>query len=421
MLTLITDGFQYLVNQSAGSLVVIFWLTALFDIPRYTMAFIAAGFIASTRKRKTVPPENYRVSVLLAGHNEGDAIERCVRSFHEQSRPPDEIILISDGSEDDMPVIAKKLHIAGLVDQVHCTQQRGGKSAAINLCERWATGDIIIIADCDCSYDRHAIERIIAPFSDPAVGGVSGNILVRNSAASLVSTVQAIEYLFAISLGKQASALLDQVVTISGAFGAFRREAFLGVGGYNVGGGEDLDLTLCLRKANWKVVFQPDAISYTDVPSTVSSLIKQRFRWERDAVRLRYRKHGDLMRPFASKFKPKELFHEIEFLIFHVLSAVMLPIYVTWLFLTYGEFGLSILISVHIGLFVLDFVTYIVAVLAVPKVNGLALLIFLPCYGVFNGMLMRMLRLMAYTQEWLFNASVRDNYVPEKVRLVRKW
>jgi cellulose synthase/poly-beta-1,6-N-acetylglucosamine synthase-like glycosyltransferase len=421
MWTLITDGFQFLYHQSTGSLIAIFWLTILFDIPRYAMSFIAAGFIAATRRKQPALAESHRVSILLAGYNEGAAIERCVRSFHEQSRPPDEIILVSDGSEDDMPQKARELHRAGLVDQVHCTQLRCGKSAAINLCERWATGDIVVIADCDCTYDRHAIEQILVPFSDPAVGGVCGNLLVRNCSASLIAKFQAIEYLVSISLGKQASAILDQVVTVSGAFGAFRREAFASAGSYNVGGGEDLDLTLSLRKRKWKVAFAPDSICYTDTPASVSGLVRQRFRWERDAIRLRYRKHGDLMRPFATKFQPKELFHEIEFLILNVTSAVLLPVYVIWLFMTYGEFALSILISIHIGLFVLDGLTFLIAALVTPKADSLALLPYLPGYSVYNGMAMRLLQLSAYMQEWLFNASAQDNYVPEKVRLVRKW
>jgi hypothetical protein len=72
-------------------------------------------------------------------------------------------------------------------------------------------------------------------------------------------------------------------------------------------------------------------------------------------------------------------------------------------------------------LFVLDGLTFLIAALVTPKADSLALLPYLPGYSVYNGMAMRLLQLSAYMQEWLFNASAQDNYVPEKVRLVRKW
>ena len=95
----LTDGFTYLSAQSLTSLVALFWFTIIFEIPRYTLAFVAAAF-ASARPNEDAPELRKRpvVSVIVAGHNEAGSIERCVRSLLEQSRPPDEIIAISDGS-----------------------------------------------------------------------------------------------------------------------------------------------------------------------------------------------------------------------------------------------------------------------------------------------------------------------------------
>ena len=416
------DGFNYLTSQSVASLLALFWFTILFDIPRYGLSFLTAAFFG----RRDLPPADNaydvgKVSVVVAGHNEADAIERCVRSFREQSRPPDEIVVVSDGSTDNMPEKLKELRRDGLVDQVHCTHLRAGKSAACNLGERWSTGDIVIIADCDCTYERHALKYILAPFDDPAVGAVSGNILVRNATKSLIATFQAIEYLISISLGKQSSAITDQVTCVSGAFGAFRRTALRSVSGNDVGGGEDLDLTLKLRKAGWAIKFAPDSICFTDVPETLGGLTRQRFRWERDAVRVRYRKHADLMHPFSHNFKLKELLHELEFFVFHILGALTLPIYVTWLCLTYGDLALMILLSVQMGLLLLDLLSFTLAAWVTPKANGLSLLPFMLGYSIFNSFVMRIVRLAAYLQEWFFNASAGDEYLPEKVRLVRWW
>jgi cellulose synthase/poly-beta-1,6-N-acetylglucosamine synthase-like glycosyltransferase len=422
VLTLISDGYNFLSSQSWVGFLSLFWFTIIFDVPRYGLPFIAAAFFGEKNTGlKARLDDAGKVSVVIAGHNEVDAIERCVHSFLEQSHPPDEIVVVSDGSTDGMEVKLRELQRNGVIDQVHCTDLRGGKSAACNLGERWATGDLVIIADCDCTYERHALRQILAPFSNPAVGAVSGNILVRNASYSLITAFQAIEYLISISLGKQAAALTDHVTCVSGAFGAFRRTALDQVNGIDVGGGEDLDLTLKLRKAGWKIEFAPSSICFTDTPGTFSALVRQRFRWERDAVRIRYRKHADLLNPFSSSFRFKELFHEVEFFVFHVLGAMLLPIYVTWLFVTYGHLAIIILLSVQMGLFLLDLLSFILAAWATPKANSLELLPYTLGYSVFNGFVMRNVRLAAYVQEWLFNASAEDEYLPEKVRITRRW
>lgn len=422
MTSILSEGLDYITAQSFVSLMGLFWFSVIFEVPRYTIAFVSAALLSGRVHRASrTPPDVGKVTVVVIGHNEESGIRRCVLSLREQSRVPDEIIVVSDGSTDKMPDVLIDLQREGLIDQAHCTELRGGKSAGINLAERWASGDIIINVDCDCSYDRHALRRVLTPLVDPAVGAVSGNILVRNPTAGLVATFQAIEYLISISLGKQASALIDQVVCVSGAFGAFRRKALESVNGIDVGGGEDLDLTLKLRKLGWKVRFAPDAICYTDTPDTLRALTNQRYRWERDAVRLRYRKHLDLMNPFAPDFRLSELLHEVEFVIFQILGAAVLPFYVIWLFVSYGELGLVFLLAAQCGLMVLDLFVFVLAAWSTPKADGLPLIPYLPGYSLFNGLHMRFVRLGAYLQEWIFNASAADNYVPEKVRLLRKW
>ncbi len=422
MWQLIANGFNFLSSLSWAGLLSLFWFTILFDVPRYMFSFLAATLFSPFRKLPEDSELNVgKVSVILAGHNEASGIERCVRSLNEQSLRPDEIIVVSDGSTDAMSEKLQQLRKEGIVDQVHCTILRGGKSAALNLGERYATGDIVIIADCDSTYHRHAIKSIVKPFVDPTVGAVSGNILIGNTAQTLITNFQAIEYLINISLGKQASALADQITCVSGAFGAFRRSALEGVNGVDVGGGEDFDLTLKLRKAGWKVQFTPDAICHTDPPTTLRALIRQRFRWERDTVRLRYRKHIDLVNPFSRNFEPKELFHQIEFFVFDIAGAVILPIYIVWLFLSYGELAVAILLAVQIGLFFFILISFILAALSTPSAKVMHLLPYTLGYSFFSGFVMRHVRLAAYIQEWLFNASAGDEYLPEKVRLTRRW
>ncbi len=420
MFAVVQDGLNYVMSLDMTTLFALFWLTIIFELPRTIFLFFAS-LVFPLRVPPTNSRESRKVSLIIAGHNEAGSIERCVRSMHEQSRPPDEIIVVSDGSTDAMPTVIRNLQRRGLIDQAHSTQLRAGKAAAMNLAERWVTGDIIVNVDCDCSFHRHAIRNILVPFGDPEIGAVSGNILVRNEKAGLVATFQAIEYLISMSLAKRAQTLFEQVTCVSGAFSAFRRRALNDVSGADAGSGEDFDLTLRLRKAGWRIGFAHRAICYTDVPATLHSLVKQRFRWERDALRLRYRKHGDLMNPFSSNFKMSEFFHEIEFVLFHVIAAAVLPFYLIWLFVTYGDIAQLILIAVLLGSMVLEGCVFLMAALSSPDARSLALVPFSLAFGLYQGLFMRFVRLAAYLDEWLFNASARDNYVPEKVQILRRW
>lgn len=416
-----SDGMTYLLSQSGESLLRLFWFVAIFEIPRYLLGFLSVAALSVRPAPRSLPVDDSdRVTVLIAGHNEEDSIERCVQSLREQSRPPDEIIVVSDGSTDRMPEKLRQLQERGLINEAHCTQVRSGKSAAINLALRRATGDVVVIVDCDCTFDHQALKRIIEPFADPRVGAVAGNIVVRNAKYNLLTAFQAIEYLISISQGKQVADLTDQMSLISGAFGAFRRVALQKVGGLDAGGGEDFDVTLRLRKAGWRTLFASEALCYTNVPETLSVLIRQRFRWERDAVQLRYRKHGDLMNPFSAGFSLRELLHELDFLVFSVGSAVIFPIYVLWLFVTYGDLGVIILMGAQIGMMVLDGATFLLASFVTPKVKTLWLAPYVLGYSLFNGFAMRFVRLAAYLQEWIVEASYRDTYVPSKVHRVRR-
>ncbi len=416
---LTSESLAFLTSQSGVSLFTLFWFVIIFEIPRYTLGFIATLALA-IRSDKWKPYKVERLSVVIAGHNEEDSIERCVLSLREQSRPPDEIIVVSDGSTDRMPQKLRALEARGLIQEAHCTQMRGGKSAGVNLAVGRTTGDIIVNVDCDCTFDRNALKCIVEPFADPRVGGVAGNIIVRNPRASLVTACQAIEYMISISQGKQAANITDQMSCVSGAFGAFRREALQRVGGLDSGGGEDLDVTLKLRMAGWKARFAPDAVCYTDVPETLMALTRQRFRWERDAVRLRYRKHRALLNPFSARFDVVELLHELDFIVFNILAAIAFPVYLVWLFVMYGNFAPVILMTAQIGMWVLDLFTFLLAAWMTPKANGTSLMPYLLAYSPFYGFLMRMVRVTAYVQEWVFRASYHDPYVPKKVHLVRK-
>ena len=419
-------GLSFLLNQSAASVMVIFWCTLFLEVPRYGFPFIAmaiAGLAKPAKPSATgclfqVPKG---VSVIVVGHNEAASLESCVRSLCEQSFNNFEIVIVSDGSSDGMRRIATRLVRDGLAARVIATDLRGGKSSALNLAIAACRSDIVISVDCDCSYDRFAIEQILKIFEDPSVGGACGDIRARNGDASLVARFQEIEYLLTITVGKLIGNVFNQVTCLSGAFSAFRREALAVVGSFHVGSGEDLDLTLRLRASGWRVAYVPTAICYTDVPVSVAALLRQRRRWERDSVRLRYRKHRDLMLPTRGRFHLAEAVHQWEFLLFGVVGAIAFPLYLAGLFALYDDMAITILVAIQLGLLVVDTAMLVLAGAITREPVFIRNVTYMIGFSLFTSYVMRFVRLWAYFEEWLLFASVRDDYVPHKVRVIRKW
>lgn len=421
----IHSAIEFLAGQSEFSLTLLFWYTLISDVPRYAAMFAAltTGAIferaASLPLSTTIDPR--RVTVIVVGLNEARSIERCIRSLHEQSIRGFEIVIVSDGSTDGMAERANTLVRRGLADTAIALDLRGGKPAGANVALLVAQGDFIVEVDCDCSFDRFAIEHILAPLQDPTVGAATGDIVVRNADTSLVARLQSIEYLMSISVAKRFDDALGLVRCVSGAFGAFRRTALEQVGGHDAGSGEDFDITQRLRSAGWRTAFVRDAICYTDVPSTLWAYYRQRMRWEGDSLGLRLRKHVGLMLPGSSRFDFVEAIHQWDFLLFNVLGAVLLPVYVVWLFSLYGSFALIVLLAIVAALSALNVIMLLLAAIVTGRDVFFSNLIYVPGFTVFTSFIMRTIQLIAYTQEWFLFRSQRDPYSPPKVRAVNDW
>jgi len=316
----------------------------------------------------------------------------------------------------------KRLRREGLIHAAVRLELRGSKPSGINLAARLARGDILVVIDCDCSFEPDAIQELLRPIVEqPSVAAVSGNILVRNWRRSIITSLQAIEYLLSISLGKAYANILDQVWCVSGAFGAFRRDAWERICGMDSGGGEDFDFTIRLRPAGYKVVFARHSICYTDVPETLYALLRQRNRWERDTFWVRLRKYKRLLNPFSTSLSWSDLILQWDFLLFNFLPTVVFPFYLVWLLTRYGEFGMLLLIAVTLVLYVLDLAVFVCAVLVTGRPVYWRLLPFLPLFGPFQSYVMRLDRFYSYATEWIFTSSKHDNYTPQKTRDSLVW
>jgi cellulose synthase/poly-beta-1,6-N-acetylglucosamine synthase-like glycosyltransferase len=201
---------------------------------------------------------------------------------------------------------------------------------------------------------------------------------------------------------------------VSGAFGAFRRAALEQVGGQDVEVGEDADLTMKLRRAGWRIRFAPDAHALTDAPETVSALIAQRLRWDRGLITIWIRKYRSVFDPRQSTFRLIDVAALVDMIVFQVLLALAFPVYLFWLFYYFGGLAGTILAATLVGLVVLNLVSFVAAA-AIGVETPFRFVLYLPLYTILQLSLMRVVRIIAFTQEFIFRSSYRDPYVPARV------
>lgn len=188
-----------------------------------------------------------RSTVVIPALNEEEFIEDCLRSLRAQTLPPDEIIVVDNGSTDKTVEIAQKYadRVIIMPDVGIVALRQAGAEAARN--------PIIVSTDADTTHPDFWLEKLLRHFSDPNVVVVGGSIRP--------SIPETIENLYTKGLSTTASMGL-----FSGANMAFRRDAFLKSGGYvKVRKGEDWAFSNRLRSQG-RSVYEPEAYVITDIP-----------------------------------------------------------------------------------------------------------------------------------------------------------
>jgi cellulose synthase/poly-beta-1,6-N-acetylglucosamine synthase-like glycosyltransferase len=325
----------------AFSLLIIAYVV-LWNVSQIAMSPLAAAVVWKHHRRHTrraraltvgvaVPP---LVSIVVPAYNEELTIVESVRALLALDYEPRELIIVNDGSTDrTLRVLQKTFQlvpaplafIQPLIseptrsiyrstsepDIVVVDKENGGcKSDAVNAGINASSGMLVMIIDADTLLEADALSRAVLPFlEDPATVAVGGSIGIANGCRvehgrvadvmlprSWLARFQIVEYMRGFLLFRLACASQNAVVLISGAFGLFRRDAVIAVGGYDRSAiGEDMDLTIRLqrhfreRREPFRIAFDPNPLSWTQAPEDLASLRSQRYRWRRGLLQSLWR------------------------------------------------------------------------------------------------------------------------------------
>jgi len=327
---------------------IIFYLTLLiFGSYLLLAVFSALSLRKYLRKNSYVnynslvsSPLSPRVSVIAPAYNESRTIIDNVRTLLSLYYNNFEVIIVNDGSTDDTFKKIKEAYQLVKVNyyfdyRIPCERIRGvyksenpsfnrltvidknngGKADSLNAGVNISRSPLVVSIDADSIIEPDSILKLVKPFlevKDRRVIGTGGVIRIVNSCdvekghirrvnlpEKILPRLQVLEYTRAFLLGRMAWSHLDGLMLISGAMGMFDREILIRAGGYSIETvGEDMELVLRMRRymseigEKYEVTYIPDPLCWTEVPSDISSLMRQRTRWTRGLVEslVRHRK-----------------------------------------------------------------------------------------------------------------------------------
>lgn len=348
---------------------------------------------------KSAPP----VTLISPAYNESD---NCVTSIKSQLKiqyPDMRVLFVNDGSTDD--TLEKMLKAFDMkpeflpqtsfletkkVKEIYRSQsypnlwlidkENGKKADALNVGINYCQTPLFCAIDNDSMLEQDSIARVVIPFIEDTRTIVSGGIIRMANGCTfkdghiqkidlpknILARFQVMEYLRAFYGGRLAWDIIDASLIVSGAFGVFRHSIVVAAGGYRHNTiGEDMELIVRLHKycgdhkIPYKIRYIPDPVAWTEGPTTLRTLGKQRDRWQRGLL-------DSILSNITMLFRPK----------YKRVGMLAMPFY-----FIYEMLGPLIEILGYMAFFFLILIghatwTYVIAFLLVAVILGMCLSVF---------------------------------------------
>lgn len=242
--------------------------------------FFSLTIIFEYKRKRRLPllqnPRLPKVSVITAAYNEENVIERCVKSICASDYENIQVMIVDDGSTDATPKILERLAKSHGITVIH--QKNQGKAVALNNAIEQAEGEIIVVVDADTYVEPKAVKKLVEAFYDKKVGAVCGYDRPANPTNWLVKLLVLSAH-SSTGFVRRALSVINCLPVVN--FGAFRKKVLQETGPFISILGEDLEITLRIHKLGYKIAFEPEAVAYSESPSSLRVLWHQRIRWLR--------------------------------------------------------------------------------------------------------------------------------------------
>jgi cellulose synthase/poly-beta-1,6-N-acetylglucosamine synthase-like glycosyltransferase len=232
-------------------LAIVFWVSAALILYTHVGYPALLGLLAAARRKRAVadavaPPS---VSVIVAAYAEESVIAARVANLRALDYPADllELIVACDGSPD---ATAERAREAGA--DVVLELPRGGKIRAQDAAVSRSSADVVAFSDANVAWDPGALTALVAPFADPRVGYVCGDVRFVNDRGT---NQEGLYWRYEMAV-RSLESRLSSVTAGNGAIYATRREAYVVVDPIM---GHDLSFPFNLVKRGWLAVYAPAA------------------------------------------------------------------------------------------------------------------------------------------------------------------
>ncbi len=267
------------------------------------------------------------ISIIVPAYNEQETIVSNIKSLLRLHYPEFELVVVNDGSTDNtLEELKKHFRLVKIEKPVRkvlehkpikdiyisldypnlivVDKENGGKADALNCGINVSSYPLFCCIDADSLLEEEALLRASQLFVEDkliiATGGAvrilngckvkDGRVVEIKAPPKAIEKFQVIEYTRGFLSGRTAWNIFNSLLIISGAFGIFRKDMVIKIGGYRHTVGEDMDLVVRLHKyclennIPYRIIFVPDPICWTQAPSDLKSLLKQRNRWHRGLI-----------------------------------------------------------------------------------------------------------------------------------------
>ena len=270
------------------------------------------------------------ISVIVPAYNEANTIRESIMALLALQYPDLCIIVVNDGSSDvtaetmisefnmtetyvvrETETISHKpirnIYRSHIYPSLLFIDKENGKKAdAINVGLTCVRTPLFCVIDADSLLEPTALLKAVRPFMETsdnviAVGGTVGIVngcMIKNGQVinyklprNFLARLQVVEYIRAFLMARLAASRKGSLAIISGAFGIFRRDIAVAVGGYDTTTvGEDMELVLKMHrymleaKKPYSVRYVPEPVCWTEAPESFKFLSNQRTRWQRGAL-----------------------------------------------------------------------------------------------------------------------------------------